>query len=103
MQAAGAAPEQLTAVGGGTKSGLWTQITIGASFGDAMLAGAAVGLVPADARWNAPSETLMPDDRARARYDELYGVYRSLYPANSDDAHTIARMQDDAGGDPDRE
>lgn len=117
MQSAGAAPEQLTAVGGGTKSGLWTQIvsdvtglrqvipkiTIGASFGDAMLAGAAVGLVPADARWNAPSETLVPDDRARARYDELYGVYRCLYPATSEEAHTIARMQDDARVDPDRE
>jgi len=105
MQAAGAAPEQLTAAGGGTKSGLWTQIvsdvtglrqvipevTIGASFGDALLAGGAVGLVGTDARWNAPAETLVPDDTARRRYDELYGIYRSLYPATSEQAHALAR------------
>lgn len=116
MQAAGAAPEQLTSVGGGTKSGLWTQIvsdvtglrqvipdvTIGASYGDAMLAGGAVGLVSADVRWNAPAETLVPDGRARARYDELYRIYRSLYPATSEHAHAIARLQDDSAGDPHR-
>lgn len=109
MKAAGAAPEQLTAVGGGTKSGLWTQVvsdvtglrqvipavTIGASFGDAMLAGRGVGLVAADARWNAPAETLVPDGRSGARYDELYRVYRSLYPATRDQAHALARVQEE--------
>jgi len=109
MEAAGAAPEQLTAIGGGTKSGLWTQIvsdvtglrqvipavTIGASYGDAMLAGDGAGLVAADARWNAPAETLRPDARARARYDELYRVYRSLYPATVEQAHALARVQED--------
>lgn len=52
MEAAGAAPKRLVAVGGGTKSELWTRVvsdvtgyrqvipaqTIGASYGDAMLA-----------------------------------------------------------------
>jgi xylulokinase len=109
MAAAGAAPELLTAVGGGTKSSLWTQIvsnvtglrqvipvvTVGASFGDAMLAGRGVGLVSADARWNAPAETLLPDDRTRARYDELYRIYRSLYPATRKQAHAIARVQEE--------
>ena len=109
MEAAGVAPEHLTAVGGGTKSGLWTQlvsdvtglrqvipaVTIGASYGDAMLAGMGAGLVAADARWNAPGETLRPDARARARYDELYRVYRSLYPATREQAHALARVQED--------
>ena len=109
MEAAGAAPEQLSAVGGGTKSGLWTQVvsdvtglrqvipavTIGASFGDAMLAGGGSGLVAADVRWNAPAETLVPDHGARARYDELYRVYRSLYPATVEQAHAIARVQEE--------
>ena len=109
MKAAGALPEQLSAVGGGTKSGLWTQVvsdvtglrqvipavTIGASFGDAMLAGGGSGLVAADARWNAPAETLVPDDRASGRYDELYGIYRSLYPATVEQAHAIARVQEE--------
>jgi xylulokinase len=109
MKAAGALPEQLSAVGGGTKSGLWTQVvsdvtglrqvipavTIGASFGDAMLAGGGSGLVAADARWNAPAETLVPDDRAVGRYDELYRIYRSLYPATVEQAHAIARVQEE--------
>jgi xylulokinase len=112
MEAAGAAPAQLTAVGGGTKSGLWTQVvsdvtglrqvipevTIGASYGDAMLAGDGAGLVAAGARWNAPAETLVPDPRARPRYDELYGVYRSLYPATREHAHALARLQEEAAG-----
>ena len=109
MAAAGAAPEHLTAVGGGTKSGLWTQVvsdvtglrqviptvTIGASFGDAMLAGGGAGLVAADARWSAPAETLVPDDRAGARYEELYRIYRDLYPATREHAHAIARVQEE--------
>lgn len=109
MEAAGAAPDQLTAIGGGTKSDLWTQIvsdvtglgqvipavTIGASYGDAMLAGHGTGLVAAEARWNAPAETLEPDTRSRARYDELYKIYRSLYPATREQAHAITRLQDD--------
>lgn len=112
MGAAGAAPERLTAVGGGTKSNLWTQIvsditglrqvipivTIGASYGDAMLAGDGAGLVAADTRWNPPAETLQPDGQARARYDELYRVYRSLYPATREHAHALARVQEDAAG-----
>ena len=107
MAAAGAAPEQLTAIGGGTKSGLWTQVvsdvtglrqviptvTIGASYGDAMLAGRGIGLVAADVRWNAPADTLVPDGRAGARYAELYRIYRALYPATRELAHAIARVQ----------
>lgn len=110
LEAAGAAPNQLTAVGGGTKSDLWTQIvsdvtglrqvipavTIGASYGDAMLAGDGAGLVASGARWNAPAETLQPNPDARARYDELYQVYRSLYPATREHAHALARLQEDA-------
>ena len=112
MEAAGVVPELLTAVGGGTKSDLWTQIvsdvtglrqvipavTIGASYGDAMLAGVGAGLVAADARWNAPAETIQPNAQTHTRYDELYRVYRSLYPATREQAHAIARMQEDATG-----
>ena len=114
MEAAGVAPELLTVVGGGTKSNLWTQIvsdvtglrqvipavTIGASYGDAMLAGVGAGPVAAEARWNAPVETLQPNTQARARYDELYRVYRSLYPATREHAHALARLQEDGAGSP---
>jgi xylulokinase len=60
-----------------------------------MLAGGGSGLVAADVRWNAPAETLVPDHGARARYDELYRVYRSLYPATLEQAHAIARVQEE--------
>lgn len=112
MVAAGAAPDRLTALGGGTRSDLWTQVvsdvtglaqdipavTIGASYGDAMLAGEGAGLVAPDVRWNAPAVTLQPDPAARARYGELYDVYRSLYPATRQQAHAVARLQEDAAG-----
>lgn len=112
MAAAGAAPQQLTAVGGGTKSDLWTQVvsdvtglrqvipavTIGASYGDALLAGNGAGLVVPGTRWDAPAETLQPDPQARTRYDELYRIYRSLYPATREQAHALARLQEDTTG-----
>ena len=107
MASAGLAPRRLVAVGGGTKSSLWTQIvtdvtgvaqvipetTIGASYGDALLAGLGTGLVARDSRWNAPAATLEPDRSSTERYAELYGVYRELYPATRDLAHTTARVQ----------
>ena len=107
MAAAGAAPRRLTAVGGGTKSGLWTRIvsdvtglpqtipavTIGASYGDALMAGRGSGLVPRDTRWNEPADSLEPDLRARATYEALYRVYRELYPATREQAHALARVQ----------
>ncbi len=110
MSGVGIAPRRLVAVGGGTKGGLWTQIvtdvtgvsqsipeiTVGASYGDALLAGLGSGLVARDARWNTPAETLVPDPAVRARYDELYGVYRALYPATRDLAHVAARVQREA-------
>ncbi len=112
MADAGAAPDHLTAVGGGTKSGLWTQIvsdvtglrqvipaiTIGASYGDAMLAADGAGLAGVAAGWNGPAETLDPSPAARGGYDELYAVYRSLYPATRDQAHAVARLRRDTAG-----
>ena len=109
MAAAGVAPVQLNAVGGGTKSGLWTQIisdvtglrqvipavTIGASYGDGLLAGRGVGAVSADARWTEQAATLVPDRGARTRYDALYRVFRSLYPATLEQSHAIARLQEE--------
>ncbi|HWE09977.1 MAG TPA: FGGY family carbohydrate kinase [Solirubrobacteraceae bacterium] len=107
IQLAGGDPARLVAVGGGTRGGLWTQIvsdvtgrpqdvpglTIGASFGDAQLAGAAAGLAELDSRWNPVAETIAPQDDRRALYDELYAVYRELYPATRDLAHRLSAHQ----------
>ena len=112
MAAAGIEPRRLVAVGGGTRSGLWTQTvtdvtgvvqvipetTIGASYGDALLAGLGTGLVARDARWNAPAATLEPDRSTAERYAELYAIYRGLYPATRDLMHAAARIQRETAG-----
>lgn len=107
LERAGGAPTRFVAVGGGTKGGLWTQIvsdvtgrpqeipaeTIGACYGDALLAAIGVELVPPETNWATVAETVAPDPASRGVYDELYGVYRSLYPATVEQAHTLARLQ----------
>jgi xylulokinase len=106
MELAGTSPKRIVAVGGGTKGDLWTRIvsdvtglpqvipaeTIGAAYGDAMLAAMAVGQREA-ADWNSAAALVEPDPSAAGLYDELYGVYRSLYPATMEQAHSLAAVQ----------
>jgi len=101
---------RLVAVGGGTQGGLWTQIvsdvsgraqqlpaqTIGASYGDALMAAVGTGLVPASADWSRINRDVTPDPRTRETYDALYEVYCSLYPATRAQVHTLAQMQESA-------
>ena len=97
---------RVVAVGGGTRGGLWTRIvsdvtgraqevprvTIGAAFGAAYLAGLTRG--PADiAAWNPIAETVEPDPSTKDGYDELYALYRDLYPATRAIAHSLANRQ----------
>ncbi|MEV0730466.1 FGGY-family carbohydrate kinase [Polymorphospora sp. NPDC050346] len=104
---AGAAPGRLVAVGGGVRGGLWTQIvsdvtgrpqelpeqTIGASYGDARLAGEAAGLVEPDAPWARTARVVAPRAEHAEVYDRLYRVYRAAYPATRDLAHELAALQ----------
>lgn len=108
MREAGGDIKRLVAVGGGTKGGLWTQIvsnvvglpqdipaqTIGASYGDALLAALAADLVERDVNWNPITTSLQPDTATRAVYDALYGVYRELYPATLEQVHQLAALQE---------
>ncbi|QYJ17034.1 Xylulose kinase [Rubrobacter xylanophilus DSM 9941] len=107
MREAGGGGERLVAVGGGTKGRLWTQIvsdvtgrpqdlpeeTIGAAYGDALLAARAVGLAGRDEDWSRISDTVEPDEANRDLYDELYRVYRELYPATREQMHRLADLQ----------
>jgi xylulokinase len=107
MREAGGGGDRLVAVGGGTKGGLWTQIvsdvtgrpqdlpeqTIGAAYGDALLAARSIGLARPDTDWSTISDTVEPDEENRELYDELYRVYRDLYPATRDHAHALTRLQ----------
>jgi xylulokinase len=104
MTAAGATPERLVAVGGGTRGSLWAQIvsdvtglpqdiptiTVGASYGDARLAADAVGVPTAD--WNPASGRTFPDSAVTEIYDALYAEYRALYPALADTMHRLAAL-----------
>lgn len=83
------------AVGGGATGALWPQIvsdvtgraqdipaqTIGASYGDALLAAAAAGVVPADSDWTKIARTVVPRPELAELYDERYRVYRELFTA----------------------
>jgi xylulokinase len=107
IERAGGNPRRLVAVGGGTRGGLWSQIvsdvtgqdqdipthTIGASYGDAHLAGTAAGLVSLDACWGNMAATVRPNVAVRSLYDQLYEVYRQLYPVTRDLAHELAKIQ----------
>ncbi|MFC6081268.1 FGGY-family carbohydrate kinase [Sphaerisporangium aureirubrum] len=106
LRAAGADVRRVVAVGGGTRGGLWTRVvsdvtglpqvvpatTIGASYGAAFLA--ARTTVAADiTAWNPPARTVTPDAAPRPAYDELYALYRELYPATRTISHTLAARQ----------
>lgn len=107
MREAGGRAERLVAVGGGTKGGLWTRIvsdatgeaqllpeqTIGASYGDALMAGIACGLVDPEANWSTIADTVEPDPENRKAYEELYAIYKDLYPATREQAHALAAIQ----------
>lgn len=108
LHAAGALVERVVAVGGGTRGGLWTRIvsdvtglpqlvpttTVGAAYGAANLA-ARTTVAASIVDWNPPAETVTPDPARRAGYDELYALYRELYPATRTIAHTLAARQRD--------
>ncbi|WP_226345499.1 FGGY-family carbohydrate kinase [Agilicoccus flavus] len=104
--------KRLVAVGGGTQGGLWTQIvsdvtgrpqdvpeqTIGASYGDALLAAIGTGLVPPETDWARVGSTVEPRPQNREVYDKIYRVYTELYPATKEQVHALSRLQEDAFG-----
>jgi xylulokinase len=108
----GAAPQRLVAVGGGTKNPLWMQVisdisgvpqdvpalTIGASYGDAFMAGLASGIVPdldaLDRDWVRIVDAVEPNPAHTSLYDELYGIYVDLYLRNRDAMHRLAALAD---------
>jgi xylulokinase len=91
--------DEVRAIGGGARSKVWRQLQAdilgrpittmaaeeGPAFGAALLAGVGAGVYPnVDAAVKAgvaTVDTTEPDSKALARYDELYDIYRQLYPA----------------------
>lgn len=102
----GAPITRVVAVGGGTKSRTWLQIvsdvsgaiqekpdqTIGASYGDAFLAGLAAGILkPGDlAEWVGSGSQIIPDAGRTARYEAYYQDYLALYQQTRSIVHNLS-------------
>lgn len=105
--ATGAPIRRAVAVGGGSTSDLLPRIVsdivgipqtlpairTGAAFGVAWLAGIGTGLLGdrsslAD-EWIRATTTIEPEPANARRYDELYGLYRSLYRASAPTVHAL--------------
>jgi xylulokinase len=114
MRAAGAHIRRIVAVGGGTQGQLWLQIvsdatglvqevpevTIGASYGAAFLAAAAIaplGQSPDIRMWNPVGTVITPNPDNAAGYDELFSLYLDLYTGSRDVAHALASRQRNQG------
>jgi xylulokinase len=109
MEEIGAAPREVVAVGGGTKSALWLQIvsdisgrpqkapgvTIGASYGDAFLAGLGVGLFSSHHAindWLKDVRTIDPLPESTAHYAPYLALYLELYRRNKELMHQLGRL-----------
>jgi xylulokinase len=102
--------ERVVAVGGGTQAQLWLQTvsdvtgiaqeipeqTIGASYGDALLAAIGVGLAPAGTDWSRTARMVIPSASSRPLYDELFDLYGRLYSASADLVHRLAILAQDS-------
>lgn len=100
--------DQIFAVGGGVQNPLWMQIvadvtgkeintplvTIGASFGDAMMAATAVKFpgfedFAALTKFIKPGKTFYPDEKNHEAYRKYQDVYDRLYPAAAELMHAL--------------
>jgi len=102
----GATIKRIVAVGGGAQGDTWLRIvsdvagrtqevpalTIGASYGDAFLAGLATGQVRHEAlsQWVGECRTVEPDPGVRAVYDAGYARYVELYRAARPVLHALS-------------
>ncbi|MDQ1580990.1 MAG: xylulokinase [Microbacteriaceae bacterium] len=111
LAAAGGEVNRAIAVGGGTQGDLWTQIvsdvtgldqvlpsvTIGASFGAAMLAAQSAEGADIDA-WNPPERVVTPREELGAFYNELFRLYRALYNQTMDLTHELVTLRSHSTG-----
>ena len=110
FEGAGATPDRLVAVGGGTQGAVTLQAMsdvtgrpqdvcaagVGASHGDAFLAAVGSGAAGWDDDWSVVDHEVEPRREHAELYEELYGRYRELYPATRDVMHALARVGGEA-------
>ncbi|WP_439578555.1 xylulokinase [Elioraea sp.] len=101
---------EIRVAGGGVRGGLWLAIlasvlnrpVVPAATPDASAYGAAMlAMAHASGRdiaslarsWIRPGAPALPDAEAAATYDRVYAVFRSLYPATREAAHTLGAIE----------
>lgn len=103
----GATIDRILAVGGGTKTTTWLQIvsdvinreqivpekTIGASYGDAFLAGLVSGVLSKEGiqQWVQEEKIVQPDEANHRFYQPFYEDYRALYSQTKDIVHRLSK------------
>jgi xylulokinase len=107
MRAEGVVPGRILAVGGGTKNDLWMQLvadivdtelsvpeqSIGASYGDAFMAGVGVGLfndLTEITRWVRNKKTVRPGPETHRKYELNYRIFRDLYESTKPLMHDLS-------------
>jgi xylulokinase len=107
--AIGARPATIKSVGGGTKNEVWLQavsdisgvpqevapLTFGASYGDALLAGVATGLVASAEEirvWQGAPRIVQPNLELKKTYEPLSEIYAQLYDATKDQMHKLHQL-----------
>lgn len=97
----------VVAVGGGAQSPVWTQAvsditgreqwipeqTIGASYGDALLAAIGTGAVSAETTWATRGRVVTPQAEHAELYDRMSATYDGLYLALRGAMHELADIQ----------
>ena len=106
LEGTGKPIERILAVGGGTRGGLWTQIvtdilgrsqlvpaeTIGASYGDALLAATGTGHVAPGSDWARVAAIVEPDTAASELYARQFETYAQLYPSTREQIHALVHL-----------
>lgn len=110
MESEGVIPKRVLAAGGGTKNGLWMQIVadickrelvipeqqIGASYGDAFLAAAGIGLfnnLSEVKQWIDIKEIVRPTLQRQPEYETNYRIFRDVYADTKHLMYELARSQ----------
>jgi xylulokinase len=111
MQKAGAQIKHGVAVGGGASNELWLQMvsdvsgipqllpekTIGACYGDAFLAGLAVGAIEnldvLKKDWVKIKHEIHPNAENKKAYDQIYPLFKDLYLQSKPVVHQLANLQ----------
>ena len=106
LSASAGATTRAVAVGGGTRATIWPQIvsdvtgveqvipaeTLGAAYGDALLAAIGAGLVEPSTDWARPASIISPSAGTGELYSELFSLYDRLYRDTCSVTHRLAKI-----------